>query len=68
MCVTVLERGDCTSLKELKITGKLLMDSGFEAGKQLGEVLSELLNEVLDNPSLNETEHLLARAKELGGR
>lgn len=68
ICVTVLERGDCTSLKELKITGKLLMDSGFEAGKQLGEVLSELLNEVLDNPSLNETEHLLARAKELGGR
>ena len=65
ICVTVLERGDCTSLKELRITGKLLMNSGFEAGKQLGGLLEELLLEVLDNPALNDTEYLLERAKEL---
>lgn len=65
ICVTVLERGDCTSLKELRITGKLLMNSGFEAGKQLGGLLEELLLEVLDNPALNDTKYLLERAKEL---
>lgn len=65
ICVTVLERGDCTSLKELRITGKLLMNSGFEAGKQLGGLLEELLLEVLNNPALNDTEYLLERAKEL---
>lgn len=65
ICITVLERGDCTSLKELRITGKLLMNSGFEAGKQLGGLLEELLLEVLDNPALNDTEYLLERAKEL---
>ena len=65
ICVTVLERGDCTSLKELRITGKLLMNSGFEAGKQLGGLLEKLLLEVLDNPALNDTEYLLERAKEL---
>lgn len=65
LCAHVLERGDCTSLKELDVTGKDLVDAGFEAGKQLGELLNSLLTEVLDNPSLNDRNYLLGRAKEL---
>lgn len=68
LCAHVLERGDCTSLKELDVTGKDLVDAGFEAGKQLGELLNSLLTEVLDNPSLNDRDYLLGRAKELGRR
>lgn len=68
LCAHVLERGDCTSLKELDVTGKDLVDAGFEAGKQLGELLNSLLTEVLDNPSLNDRNYLLGRAKELGRR
>lgn len=68
LCAHVLERGDCTSLKELDVTGKELVDAGFEAGKQLGELLNSLLTEVLDNPSLNDRNYLLGRAKELGRR
>lgn len=68
LCAHVLERGDCTSLKELDVTGKDLVDAGFEAGKQLGELLNSLLMEVLDNPSLNDRNYLLGRAKELGRR
>lgn len=68
LCSHVLERGDCTSLKELDVTGKDLVDAGFEAGKQLGELLNSLLTEVLDNPSLNDRNYLLGRAKELGRR
>ena len=68
LCAHVLERGDCTSLKELDVTGKDLVDAGFEAGKRLGELLNSLLTEVLDNPSLNDRNYLLGRAKELGRR
>lgn len=68
LCAHVLERGDCTSLKELDVTGKDLVDAGFEAGKQLGELLNSLLTEVLDKPSLNDRNYLLGRAKELGRR
>ena len=67
-CVMVMERGDCTELRTLKISGKDLMGAGFPAGKQLGEILQKLLCEVLDNPEFNEYNYLLKRAVELAGQ
>ena len=67
-CVMVMERGDCTELRTLKISGKDLMGAGFPAGKQLGEILQRLLCEVLDNPKFNEYNYLLKRAVELAGQ
>lgn len=67
ICVMVKERGDCTGLRNLKISGRDLMEAGFPAGKQLGEILQKLLCEVLDNPKFNEYNYLLKRAVELAG-
>lgn len=68
ICVMVMERGDCTELRNLKISGRDLMEAGFPAGKQLGEILQKLLCEVLDNPKFNEYNYLLKRAVELAGQ
>lgn len=68
ICVMVMERGDCTELRNLKISGKDLVGAGFPAGKQLGEILQKLLCEVLDNPKFNEYNYLLKRAVELAGQ
>lgn len=53
----------CLTLKELAVSGRDLMEAGFEKGKQLGEILEFLLGEVLEEPSLNEKETLLKLAK-----
>jgi tRNA nucleotidyltransferase (CCA-adding enzyme) len=45
-------------ISQLKITGKDIMNSGFD-GKDVGEKLSFLLDQVMENPSLNEREKLL---------
>lgn len=68
ICVMVKERGDCTELRKLKISGRDLIEAGFPAGKQLGEILQKLLCEVLDNPKFNEYNYLLKRAVELAGQ
>ncbi len=68
LCVMVIERGDCTGLKNLKISGKDLKELGIQAGRQLGMILQELLDEVLDNPQLNNADYLAGRALELAGQ
>ena len=68
LCVMVIERGDCTGLKNLKISGKDLKELGIQAGRQLGMILQELLDEVLDNPQLNNADYLNGRALELAGQ
>ncbi|WP_394826904.1 CCA tRNA nucleotidyltransferase [Pendulispora albinea] len=62
----VREAGDALSVRELKINGHDLMrDAGVPAGPAIGRVLNQLLEEVLADPSLNERERLLSRAREL---
>lgn len=56
------DRGECTSIKELAISGRDLIDAGMRPGKQMGEILNRLLDDVLETPSLNKREILLARA------
>ncbi|MBR6322430.1 MAG: polynucleotide adenylyltransferase [Lachnospiraceae bacterium] len=62
----ILERGECTSVQELAVTGNDLIALGMKPGKTLGETLQALLSKVLDDPSLNEKEKLLALLKEGG--
>jgi len=61
----IIEAGDCLRIKDLKINGKDLIDMGLPQGQQIGQVLGTLFEEVIDNPSLNDREYLLKRAKEI---
>ena len=64
----ILDAGECTTLKELAVTGKDLIGLGMLPGKKMGEVLMELLREVLEDPEKNTREYLLERGKILGGK
>ena len=59
----ILERGECTSLKTLAVSGKDLINAGHPAGPALGELLEKLLDCVLKDPSLNTKEKLLEIAE-----
>lgn len=52
-------------LADLAIDGSDLIASGYREGPAIGQVLAKLLEEVVDDPSLNDRDHLLTRAKEL---
>ncbi len=57
---------DAISVKMLKLDGKDIMEAlAIPPGPKIGLILNSLLAEVLDDPSLNEREALLARAKTL---
>lgn len=60
----VKDTGDCVSLKSLAVNGSDLIAAGMKPGKELGEILKALLEEVLEDPSCNEKEILLKKAKE----
>ncbi|MDO4332955.1 MAG: CCA tRNA nucleotidyltransferase [Eubacteriales bacterium] len=60
----VKDAGDCVSLKSLAVNGSDLIAAGMKPGKELGEILKALLEEVLEDPSCNEKEILLKKAKE----
>ena len=55
---TIVENGDCISVKELALSGNDLLGMGIEKGKVLGHILNELLDMVLENPQLNRMEYL----------
>lgn len=60
----IRERGECTSLKELAVTGADLIELGYRPGKALGDELQELLQLVITCPEKNTKESLLAAAGE----
>ncbi len=60
----ILERGDCLSLKTLAVTGDDLIAAGIPKGKKIGQILGMLLDTVLTDPSANEKETLLGKARE----
>ena len=51
--------GDCTSLKELAVTGNDVMQAGVASGRDVGLTLNRLLELVLEEPSRNEKSWLL---------
>lgn len=60
---TIIERGDCLSLKKLAITGKDLIEDGVTPGRSMGALLEQLLDEVLQVPERNDREWLLERSR-----
>ncbi len=61
----IKEKGQCFSIKDMKISGKDLIAIGMRPGPELGNTLDSLLDEVLDDPEKNDREYLLKRAEEL---
>lgn len=61
----IREKGQCFSVKDMKISGKDLIALGIPAGPEIGNILDKLLDEVLDDPEKNDREYLLGRAEEL---
>ena len=61
----IIEKGQCFSIRDMKISGKDLIAAGTAPGPALGEILNKLLEEVLDDPEKNNREYLLKRAGEL---
>lgn len=58
-------REQCVSLKDLAVTGRdLIKEAGMKPGPEIGAMLSRLLDMVVEEPSLNEREILLLKAKE----
>lgn len=61
----ILEKKDCVTKKDLMISGRDLIDIGIKQGPEIGEVIDILFKEVVDEPTKNDKEYLINRAKEL---
>lgn len=61
---SIMENGDCVSLKQLAVSGNDIIKAGLAKGQEIGELLLYLLDIVLDNPVENEKDKLLKRAEE----
>jgi tRNA nucleotidyltransferase (CCA-adding enzyme) len=55
----VREKGQCTSLKDLAISGDDLVALGIKPGREIKELLNNLLEKVIEKPELNHKEILL---------
>ena len=58
MLDSILERGDCYSIKDLAINGQDLINAGVKPGKEMGEILKGCLEAVIENPEVNTREKL----------
>ena len=63
MYQTVIDNGYCTSISELNINGKDLMDAGIPKGALIGSTLERLLELVIEKPELNTRESLLLEVR-----
>lgn len=55
----IIADGDCLNIKDLKVSGKDLIEAGIPAGPTLGAMLKKLLDLVLEDPARNERSYLL---------
>lgn len=55
----IREKGQCTSLKSLAVSGDDLIALGIKPGKEIKELLDSLLEKVIEEPELNSSEALL---------
>lgn len=62
----IVNEKECFSLKHLNIDGNILMkELNLKPGKHIGYILDTLLYLVIDNKISNDTEELIAKAKEI---
>ena len=59
-----IARGEPVTRGQLAVTGNDLLAIGVPPGPELGRLLGQLLDRVLEDPGLNDREHLLALARE----
>lgn len=65
----VLAAGAALSVRDLAISGRdLAQVLGLKPGPLFGEILRTLLDEVVDDPTQNQREHLLTRARALSSQ
>ena len=62
----ILKDRECLSLKDLAVTGRDLIQAGFEPGPELGKILNEMLQDVLEHPEHNTKEYLLQNPHKIG--
>lgn len=55
----VLESGAALEIKDLKISGRDLLEFGVKQGPEMGRVLKEMLEYVIENPECNQKDSLL---------
>lgn len=60
----IINQQQCVALKELKVSGKDLIQMGMDPGRELGEALRFLLELVLEYPEYNTREILLEKLRE----
>ncbi len=60
--LAICSAGDCTSIRELGISGSDLLNVGIPQGTGIGVMLNRLLDAVIEQPSLNKRETLLSLA------
>lgn len=61
----ILLQQNALSLKDLKVSGKDLINAGIPAGKLMGTILKELMEAVIEDPSQNEKGLLLKIAENI---
>lgn len=61
----LLQEDTCLQMRDLAISGKELLDLGYQPGPKLGQALETLLLLVVDEQLPNEPEALLEKAREL---
>jgi len=57
----IIKHKECYTIKDLAIDGRDLALLGIKEGKIIGELLQEALEYVIENPTLNNKEHLVNR-------
>lgn len=55
----VIDKEHATSVKDLAINGRDLMEAGVKPGPEMGRILNTLLDRVVENPELNTRDALL---------
>lgn len=61
----IVKENPCSTLKDLNISGKDLIEVGIPKGSTIGTILKHLLKEVVDGNLKNNKSDLLIRAKEI---
>lgn len=61
----IIEKEEAVSIKDLKISGKDIIELGVSQGKEIGLVLKLIFERILEDSSLNERKILIKLAKEI---
>lgn len=64
----ILEKGQCISLKAMRVSGGDLISLGMKPGRAMGRCLEELFRDVLENPEHNTREYLMECVKRKCGQ